>query len=162
MKTCNGRTHNYMPLRLVQRGFRTGQSLIGASLPCEDPDANNSMDNLIFPFTNETCVTTSQICDCMNEAILSGSVSGSESGSELFSGEYDEVNGIHSLDYSKSLNILPCIIASVNIHCRDSTCQISRNPPTKSHLTRRESLRGYRTTLAWLHRLILLISMELA
>ena len=101
----------------------SGQSLIGASLPCEDPDVNNTMDNLICPFTNETCITTSQICDCVNEAILSGSVSGSGSGSELFSGEYDEVYGIYSLDCSKSPNILQCIRASVNILCRDGTCQ---------------------------------------
>ena len=114
----------------------SGQSLIGASLPCEerdrDPDVNNTMDNLICPFTNGTCITASQICDCVNEAILSGSVSGSGSGSELFSGEYDEVYGIHSLDCGKSLNILPCIRVSVNVPGRDGTCQNLRDPPTKA------------------------------
>ena len=85
----------------------SGQSFIGASMPCEeanrDPDVNNPMDNLICPFTNETCITATQICDCVNVSTLSGSVSGSGSGSELFSGEYEEVLGINSLDCSKSL-----------------------------------------------------------
>ena len=107
-------------------GVVSGQSLIGVSMPCEetdiDPDVNNPMDNLICPFTNETCITTSQICDCVNVATSSGSVSGSGSGSgsgsKLFSEEYDEGFGIHSIDCSKSHNTTMC-----NGKIRESACE---------------------------------------
>ena len=97
-------------LLLCLCGVVSGQSLIGASLPCEeenrDPDPNNPMDNLICPFTNETCITASQICDCVNATVFSGSPE-LGSGSKL----YDEVFGIHSINCSKLLNILPCILS---------------------------------------------------
>ena len=76
----------------------SGQSLIGASLPCEeadrDPDVNNPRNNLICPFTNETCITTSQICDCMN-------ASGAGSDLGLVPGESDEDFVVHSIDCGK-------------------------------------------------------------
>ena len=94
----------------------SGQSLIGASLPCEerdiDPDPSNTMDNLICPFTNETCITTSQLCDCVNATMFISWISGSGSGSgsilDPLPGDYDEVFGIHSIDCSKLFDILPC------------------------------------------------------
>ena len=97
----------------VITGIASGQSLIGVSLPCEetdrDPDANNPMNNLICPFTNETyCITTSQICDCINTAKFSGSLSGSGSGSGsgVLLGESDKDFVVHSTDCSKSLIII--------------------------------------------------------
>ena len=100
-------------------GTASGQSLIGVSLPCEeadrDPDVNNPRNNLICPFTNETCITTSQICDCMNTAKFSGSGSGlgSGSGSRALRGESDEDFVVHSIDCSKSLILFLLVVHSI-------------------------------------------------
>ena len=115
-------------------GVVSGQSLIGASLPCQetdrDPDVNNPMDNLICPFTNETCITTSQICDCLSAAQFSRL--GSGSGSGLLHGESDENFLVHSIDCSKSLPFLPFLQSSSKFHVA--------NPSTKGNQTQRERL----------------------
>ena len=100
-------------------GIVSGQS---ASLLCQgterDPDDSDPADNLICPFSSETdCINGSQICDCVNKAILSEWGSGFvERFPRVFddpasyhydpSYYYDDNFGVHSIDCRKSLNML--------------------------------------------------------